>query len=89
MSRSRARGALDRSGNPVRGFTPCMLERMEAILLPSGTGGVRIVPNMGAANPLGAARALLDAAPGWGVLDPGPTALTHRSSYLRHPSAQA
>lgn len=67
--RTIAREALDRSRNPGLGFTPSMLERMEAILPPSRAHGVRIVSNMGAANPLGAARALLAAAPGWGVPD--------------------
>ena len=67
--RTIAREALDRARNPGRGFTPSMLERMEAILPPARARGVRIVSNMGAANPLGAARALIDAAPGWGCPD--------------------
>ncbi len=64
--RTIAREALDRARNPARGFTPTLLERMEAILPPARARGVRIVSNMGAANPRGAARAVLDAAPGWG-----------------------
>ena len=65
--RTIAREALDRARNPARGFTPTLLERMEAILPPARARGVRIVSNMGAANPRGAARAVLDAAPGWGA----------------------
>ena len=64
--RTIAREALDRARNPARGFTPTLLERMAAILPPARAHGVRIVSNMGAANPRGAARAVLDAAPGWG-----------------------
>jgi hypothetical protein len=69
--RTIAREALDRARNPGRGYTPSMLERMAAILPPSRARGVRIVSNMGAANPRGAARALLEAAPSWGC--PGVT----------------
>jgi len=67
--RTIAREALDRTRDPGRGYTPTMLERMEAVLPPSVARGVRIVSNMGAANPLGAAKALLAAAPGWGCSD--------------------
>jgi len=64
--RTIARESLDRARDPKRGFTPTMLERMEAVLPPSLSRGVRIVSNMGAANPLGAARALTQAASDWG-----------------------
>ncbi|MDE2582276.1 MAG: DUF1446 domain-containing protein [Rhodospirillales bacterium] len=67
--RTIARESLDRARNPARGYTPSLLERMEAILPPALARGVRIVSNMGAANPRGAARAVLDAAPGWGCKD--------------------
>src|SRR4051794_40668375 len=67
--RTIAREALDRARNPGRGFTPTLLERMEALLPPSLARNVRIVSNMGAANPRGAARAVLDAAPAWGCAD--------------------
>ncbi len=67
--RTIAREALDRARNPARGFTPTLLERMAAILPPAHARGVRIVSNMGAANPRGAARAVLEAAPGWGCKD--------------------
>ena len=64
--RTIARESLDRARDPAKGFTPTLLERMGAILPPATARGVRIVSNMGAANPRGAARAVLDAAPGWG-----------------------
>jgi hypothetical protein len=64
--RTIAREALDRARNPGRGFTPTLLERMEALLPPSLARNVRVVSNMGAANPRGAARAVLEAAPSWG-----------------------
>jgi hypothetical protein len=64
--RTIARESLDRARDPKRGYTPTMLERMEAVLPPSLPRGVRIVSNMGAANPLGAARVLIEAASGWG-----------------------
>ncbi len=67
--RTIAREALDRARNPGRGYTPTLLERMEALLPPSLARNVRLVSNMGAANPRGAARAVLDAAPDWGCPD--------------------
>jgi len=64
--RTIARESLDRARDPRRGYTPTMLERMQAVLPPSLSRGVRIVSNMGAANPLGAAKVLTEAASGWG-----------------------
>ncbi len=64
--RTIARESLDRARDPKRGYTPTMLERMEAVLPPSLARGVRIVSNMGAANPLAAATVLTEAASGWG-----------------------
>ena len=55
--RTIAREALDRAKDPTKGYTPVLLERMEAIMPPALRRGVRIVTNMGAANPMGAARA--------------------------------
>jgi hypothetical protein len=43
--------------DPDAGFDPLLVARMEAVLRPCAVNGVRIVTNMGAANPLGAARA--------------------------------
>ncbi len=65
--RTIAREALDRSKNPRLGYTPVMLPRMQAVLGPALARGTRIVTNMGAANPAGAAEVLLEQASGWGV----------------------
>ena len=54
--RTIARETLDRAKDPAKGYTPVLLERMEAIMPPALRRGVRIVTNMGAANPMGAAR---------------------------------
>jgi hypothetical protein len=43
--------------NRIGGFDPLLERRMAAILPPAVRNGVRIVSNMGAANPVGAARA--------------------------------
>ena len=67
--RTIAREALDRARNPGLGYTPTLLERMQALLPPSLARNVRVVSNMGAANPRGAARAVLEAAPSWGCRD--------------------
>src|SRR5580658_1056226 len=55
--RTIARETLDRAKDPTKGYTPVLLERMEAIMPPALQRGIRIVTNMGAANPMGAARA--------------------------------
>ncbi len=44
-----------RMKNPDGGFDPLLEERMRAVL-PACAGGIKIVTNMGAANPLAAAR---------------------------------
>ena len=56
--RTIARENLTRQKDPEKGYTPRLLERMGATLGPCLARGVRIVTNMGAANPLGAARAV-------------------------------
>src|SRR5208283_3447804 len=43
--------------DPEAGFDPLLVARMEAVLRPCAANGVRVITNMGAANPLGAARA--------------------------------
>ena len=43
--------------DPAAGFDPLLVARMQAVLRPCAARGVRIITNMGAANPLGAARA--------------------------------
>ena len=56
--RTVARENLTRSKDPDRGYTPRMLERIEAVLPACLENDVRIVTNMGAANPRGGARAI-------------------------------
>ncbi|MBV8520551.1 MAG: acyclic terpene utilization AtuA family protein, partial [Acetobacteraceae bacterium] len=43
--------------NPESGFDPLLEARMQAVLRPCAEKGIRIITNMGAANPQGAARA--------------------------------
>ena len=52
----------ERLRNPDAGFDPLLVARMEATLRPCATRGVRIITNMGAANPTGAAKAIADVA---------------------------
>ena len=56
--RTIARENLTRLKDPERGYTPYLVERFQAVLPACVKNGVRIVTNMGAANPQGAARAL-------------------------------
>ena len=67
--RTIARETLDRAKDPAKGYTPVLLERMEAIMPPALRRGIRIVTNMGAANPMGAANILRKHAPDWGCPD--------------------
>jgi hypothetical protein len=46
-----------RQRDPDAGFDPLLIERLEAVLPPCVANKVRIITNMGAANPVGAARA--------------------------------
>ena len=55
-----AQGA--RRGNPDGGYDPLLLERMRRVLPAARARGVRIVTNAGAANPIGAAKAVADVA---------------------------
>ena len=68
--RTIARESLARAANPDKGYTPMLEARMRAFLPLCREQGVRIVTNMGAANPLGGARAVLReaAAIGWNDL---------------------
>ena len=52
--RTIALAQLERSRNPALGFDPLLRDRMQAVLLPCVRNGVKIITNMGAANPLGA-----------------------------------
>lgn len=56
--RTIAREMLSKTNDPDAGYTPSMQERMQTLLRPCIERGVRIVSNMGAANPRGAARAV-------------------------------
>jgi len=56
--RTIARETLSKTNDPEAGYTPSMHERMHTVLRPCMERGVRIVSNMGAANPPAAARAV-------------------------------
>lgn len=56
--RTIARESLARSKDPTKGYTPYLAERFQAVLPACIRNGIRIVTNMGAANPIGAARAV-------------------------------
>jgi hypothetical protein len=56
--RTVARENQTRTKQPEKGYTPRLLERMGAVLPACLKNSVRIVTNMGAANPAGAARAI-------------------------------
>lgn len=55
--RTVARENQTRSKDPEKGYTPSLAERLRLVLPACAARGVRIVSNMGAANPLGGARA--------------------------------
>lgn len=54
--RTIARETLAMHHDPARGYNPRLTERMAAVLPPCARNRVRVVTNMGAANPLGAGR---------------------------------
>lgn len=54
--RTVAREALTRTHSPDLGYSPMLAERMRAFMPLCVEKGIRLVSNMGAANPLGAAR---------------------------------
>ena len=58
--RTVARENMTRSKNPALGYTPRLMDRMSAVLPACLANGVRIVSNMGAANPQAAASLILD-----------------------------
>ena len=60
--RTLAFACRDRGSDPQRGYNPLLERRMRAILPPSIHGGVRIITNMGAANPRRAAEVTRDIA---------------------------
>jgi hypothetical protein len=65
--RTIALAQLDLLQNPEGGFDPLLQERMEAVLPICRRKGIRIVSNMGAANPAAAARATLSIARAFGL----------------------
>ncbi len=54
--RTIALGQLERLRNPDKGYNPFMEDRWRAVLGPAMARGVKIITNMGAANPMAAAR---------------------------------
>jgi len=67
--RTIARETLARLKDPDRGYTPYLAERFETVLPACRKNNVRVVTNMGAANPLGAARAVREVALSLGLGD--------------------
>ncbi|MET4129771.1 acyclic terpene utilization AtuA family protein [Roseovarius sp. MBR-6] len=57
-----------RIGDPSRGYDPLLERRMRAVLSACARGGTRIVTNMGAANPLAAARKTAEIAKELGLI---------------------
>jgi hypothetical protein len=67
--RTIARETLNRKRKPELGYTPMLEERVRAFMPLCRQHGVRMVTNMGAANPLGAAHAIRREAADVGVAD--------------------
>ncbi len=74
--RTVARENQTRSKDPERGYTPRLMDRMRAVLPVCVKNNVRIVSNMGAANPLAAARLIRRHAIESGLGDIGCTVVT-------------
>lgn len=68
--RTIARETLARLKNPEAGYTPYLADRMRMVLPECMQRGIRIVTNMGAANPLAAARAIRAEARALGLATP-------------------
>ncbi len=60
--RTIALAQLERSQDALRGFDPLLRDRMEAVLLSCVSQGVKIITNMGAANPQAAAQEVMQVA---------------------------
>jgi hypothetical protein len=56
--RTIALAQAERLKDEAAGFDPLLVARMEAVLAPCAANRIKIITNMGAANPLGAARAV-------------------------------
>ncbi len=65
--RTVALAQLEKSKNPDLGFDPLLRDRMEAVLLTCKEQGIKIVTNMGAANPHAAAKEVLAIAKALGI----------------------
>lgn len=65
--RTIAIGQQARLADPAKGYDPLLAERMHAVLKTCATKGIRIVTNMGAANPLAAARRIREIARELGI----------------------
>jgi hypothetical protein len=65
--RTIARETLTRLKEPERGYTPYLVERFETVLPACHANGVRIITNMGAANPGAAARKVREVGRGLGL----------------------
>lgn len=68
--RTIARETLTRLKNPQAGYTPYLADRMRLVLPECMRRGIRIVTNMGAANPLQAARVVREEAQALGLAAP-------------------
>lgn len=68
--RTIARETLTRLQNPQAGYTPYLADRMRLVLPECMRRGIRIVTNMGAANPLQAARVVREEAQALGLAAP-------------------
>jgi hypothetical protein len=68
--RTIARETLTRIKNPEAGYTPYLPERMRMVLPECMRRGIRIVTNMGAANPIAAARVVRAEALALGLREP-------------------
>src|SRR5882762_7724114 len=60
--RTVALAQLERLRDPGAGYNEWLVERMEAVLEPCARQGIRIVTNMGAANPAAAAEVVAEVA---------------------------
>jgi hypothetical protein len=67
--RTIARESLSKTHDPSRGYAPSLHERLRAVLPACHARGIRIVSNMGAANPLAGARAMRQEARDLGLGD--------------------
>jgi Acyclic terpene utilisation family protein AtuA len=65
--RTVALAQLDKLRHPAAGYNEWLADRMAAVLAPCVRQGITIITNMGAANPMAAARAVAEVARGQGI----------------------